>query len=58
MGAITIINGLLPLLSNIVGLIQSVRKTALKNKEMTAEEDAELDAKLQVIFQKAHWKKE
>lgn len=58
MGAITIINGLLPLLSNIVGLIQSIRKTALKNKEMTAEEDAELDARLDAIYQKAHWKKE
>lgn len=58
MGAITIINGLLPLLSNIVGLIQSIRRTALKNKELTVEEDAELDARLQAIYQKAHWKKE
>ena len=58
MEAIVIINGLLPIISNAVALIQKIRETARQNSELTPEQDAELDARLEVIFRKAHWKRE
>lgn len=39
----------------IVKLINSARKTALQTGELTTEQDAEFDAKLESAFKSDHW---
>jgi hypothetical protein len=46
----------LSLIEKMIPMIQSWRKAAKQNAELTPEQDAELDARIAQITSQAHWK--